>query len=898
MRISTYCLLLYFLFPTTLVLGQVPPSVTDTITLNFDTIALPKRGPNFSNYYSSGRKLFGYEGDKIYESSDFGANWRVKFNKVQDFSATDSTVIYCQYVYAAPISANSWIGNYGFYKIFTSTDGGNSFAVTDSTYVESFSSARFTCDDNYIKLHRLNDSVIIYGINKPCNIWNPTGLSYDKPYSMMSKDKGRTWVRNIIEKMPNYVVDGTAFNQRDSFLRFTRRADFVYNDSIKLAPLVAGYSQVGRSFVSDVFTVYQQDNDGSHSGNGVIRFTNDKGLTWQTDTLTFPLAYLCQIIQYKNTIFILSNDVLYRSDNANPRNFRRIYPIAPINRARFSALSVTSSGIYLNGEEGALMHSSDGGSTWQIRNNTEGVFDGNSALYAFGEDIWLYNHTMPAVYHFEDTNPVSRVDTFSRKTPNFGSSVLRKDSLYLANSGYSPYRMSRSFDKGLTWEYLPIDNYSFTPKLDSNRIYGIVDGITYVISNDNTRTFSTHFAPERLWDLIIKKEKIWAVVGETENTTKVIRSVDNGRTWVTIFTNSGYHSPFQLAIEGETLWLNATLWLNDWSATVYRSKDDGITWTKMSQIPNLVKPQMTRKKGFLFISAGTDVDYNRPSLFISKNDGITWTRINDMPLALITDKYIYTSKFVADNDSEYNFRLKISRTPIDSLANKIKSAQTYSLLRGQILKDNNSNCREDATDAPFISKMLRFNGSFNATTDQNGRFNIMLPVDTYKIEITNESYYALRCGSDTTSKRLIIRPNQTTDTTLFFQKIRITHDIATSLDSIEKPLVDRLHPTFLAAQPLNYHQINAALPYEIKITLSPNPVTDWLSINYNLDKAIETEIYWVNALGQKMGILKQKALDTEGVHTLQLDIRNFAAGMYQVILQTANGVKTVIFSKI
>ena len=184
MHISTYALILCFLLPTTLVLGQTPPSVTDTITLDFDTIPLPKRGPNFSNYYGSGQKLFGYDGVKVYESNDFGATWRVKFDNVEDFSATDSAVIYCQYVYGGPISQNSWIGKAGFYKIFMSIDGGNSFAVTDSTYVESFSNARFTCEDNYIKLHRLNDSVIIYGINNPCNALNPAGLSYDKPYNV------------------------------------------------------------------------------------------------------------------------------------------------------------------------------------------------------------------------------------------------------------------------------------------------------------------------------------------------------------------------------------------------------------------------------------------------------------------------------------------------------------------------------------------------------------------------------------------------------------------------------------------------------------------------------------------------------------------------------------------
>jgi hypothetical protein len=47
-----------------------------------------------------------------------------------------------------------------------------------------------------------------------------------------------------------------------------------------------------------------------------------------------------------------------------------------------------------------------------------------------------------------------------------------------------------------------------------------------------------------------------------------------------------------------------------------------------------------------------------------------------------------------------------------------------------------------------------------------------------------------------------------------------------------------------------------------------------------------------------MEILKKKALDTEGEHTLQLDMRPFAVGIYQVILRTPQAVKTVVFSKI
>jgi hypothetical protein len=74
MRFKIYTFILFFVCLTTGVVGQTPPSVTDTIDLNFDTIALPKRGLNFEKYYGSGQKLFAtvpasYDGVNVYESA-------------------------------------------------------------------------------------------------------------------------------------------------------------------------------------------------------------------------------------------------------------------------------------------------------------------------------------------------------------------------------------------------------------------------------------------------------------------------------------------------------------------------------------------------------------------------------------------------------------------------------------------------------------------------------------------------------------------------------------------------------------------------------------------------------------------------------------------------------------
>jgi hypothetical protein len=84
----------------------------------------------------------------------------------------------------------------------------------------------------------------------------------------------------------------------------------------------------------------------------------------------------------------------------------------------------------------------------------------------------------------------------------------------------------------------------------------------------------------------------------------------------------------------------------------------------------------------------------------------------------------------------------------------------------------------------------------------------------------------------------------------------------------------------------------------INISVAPNPTSDWLSINYTLKKYAETEIYCINALGQKTRLVKQKSQDTEGEHTVHLDTRGFAVGFYQIILQTPVGRAAIRFSKI
>jgi photosystem II stability/assembly factor-like uncharacterized protein len=78
----------------------------------------------------------------------------------------------------------------------------------------------------------------------------------------------------------------------------------------------------------------------------------------------------------------------------------------------------------------------------------------------------------------------------------------------------------------------------------------------------------------------------------------------------------------------------------------------------------------------------------------------------------------------------------------------------------------------------------------------------------------------------------------------------------------------------------------------------PNPVKDYVSMSYELNKATWVEIVLFNSAGQKVKILKEKTLNTEGVYSLQSDLNLIHAGVYQVGFLTNEGIIYRRFVKI
>jgi uncharacterized repeat protein (TIGR01451 family) len=82
------------------------------------------------------------------------------------------------------------------------------------------------------------------------------------------------------------------------------------------------------------------------------------------------------------------------------------------------------------------------------------------------------------------------------------------------------------------------------------------------------------------------------------------------------------------------------------------------------------------------------------------------------------------------------------------------------------------------------------------------------------------------------------------------------------------------------------------------IKIYPNPVKDYLSISYELNKTTFVEIALYNSIGQKVKILREKGQNTEGVHRLDFDVKDLQEGWYQLTIVTEKGIFGQRFIKV
>jgi uncharacterized repeat protein (TIGR01451 family) len=84
----------------------------------------------------------------------------------------------------------------------------------------------------------------------------------------------------------------------------------------------------------------------------------------------------------------------------------------------------------------------------------------------------------------------------------------------------------------------------------------------------------------------------------------------------------------------------------------------------------------------------------------------------------------------------------------------------------------------------------------------------------------------------------------------------------------------------------------------LSLQIYPNPVKDYISISYELNRKAFVEIALYNSIGQKVKILQEKRIDTEGGHRMTYDAKELQEGWYQMTIETEQGVFTQRFIKI
>ena len=218
---------------------------------------------------------------------------------------------------------------------------------------------------------------------------------------------------------------------------------------------------------------------------------------------------------------------------------------------------------------------------------------------------------------------VISVTAFSQWTQTNGPVGVQSSEIfyvgnYLVVNGYDG-GVFRSSDKGETWEPinegLPTDFRCFTMATEKSKLYiATNDGIYY--SGD----FGDLWQPIGLADLIafsleVSGDEIFA----GKSSGGFYYSPDRGNTWV---LKDSPISPITNAQDGieQILKFGGTLWIGSGSH-LYSSSDNGSTWDK-SEL-NLVVSGLNNADGDLFVS-GNDV-YGIFSVYKSSDDGLSWT---------------------------------------------------------------------------------------------------------------------------------------------------------------------------------------------------------------------------------------------------------------------------------
>jgi photosystem II stability/assembly factor-like uncharacterized protein len=334
--------------------------------------------------------------------------------------------------------------------------------------------------------------------------------------------------------------------------------------------------------------------------------SSDNGNTWSL-IATFP-EYLNAITALGNSLFVSTNDGIYRSDD---------YGLTWVQKYNLGAAYMTVSGTSLfaaNGAYSGILRSTDNGENWTVVN--EGL-----------SDTYLYSLTASNTAIFAGTG--SQMLGVFRSTDN-------GDTWQQVKNGMAYY-----FEGEWYPDYAPvISSLGF----NGNDLYaGTTEGQGMWKSSDNGDNWALT-NPETM-----NYEFRNAIIGNGTSVfastyAGVLKSSDNGATWAIantgincIVDNFGYINSILIK--------EADVFIGTGNG-IYKTVNNGADWTMSNSGIRALEPTYPTSA---FASIGSDIYFGGrlSGVYHSSDNGANWTNMH--PLSTLSEIYSTTSVLFADN---------------------------------------------------------------------------------------------------------------------------------------------------------------------------------------------------------------------------------------------------------
>ncbi len=493
----------------------------------------------------------------LYKKPESGGVWE------QQADTPDSTVLFLAAnagtvvaVFRKDVPWTIFNTGYSTLRFFNSTDQGATFSSRFSSENYNYiapSGGQYPWHMDPNGLYALGDSTFVLSVYD-C----PMGCHYAQ---IASTNNGRTWSRRDLPsyQQPHFLnpyavqADTVAIFNFDS-LQFLHISDLQHLTAIKIpAALTTMGEAAGLSWVDNRITITFQD--------GHYAYTNNAGQNWTLDSL--PFFNINDFFYHENYYYWITNNVFYRSPMAGSVVLDTLYTYSG-SLGHIDKIRRGTGGWYI--VTNTLLQWLSDGSNEATSMNGPGAAKGTLSYLPnrlmFRNDRGLWWQSPDGETWSVDENETAYQQSFRQ----YYSADTFSLALTIPPDNWTPQRIYRSIDGGLTWSFSTTSTY-FSSSGDIDFLKNQLDGRVYFgqyFTADGGLTWQS------LADFTISAARGDTLLTTTSSGYKL--SFNHGLHWqdLALAPSGGYK--FVLA--------NRTLFaLSSYPAEpIYRSDDFGVNW--------------------------------------------------------------------------------------------------------------------------------------------------------------------------------------------------------------------------------------------------------------------------------------------------------------------------------